>query len=347
MVEEWLLALEVVSDAVALCSGAVLLRCNRAFASLFSADASALRGARLEDLIADHFTPIANIAKKEPTASHERSTARLQYRDGRRFESERYSMNKRERPLEIVILRDVSSQVRAERQTAALANAESSAILSSGIWHELKSPVQGLNGALALIAASATSEPGDQLAVSRDIFGLMQESLGRMSFVLDGLRAVFSGEPLDKKTITVASFISDFLRVGEVEARRRNIAVVTTLAPGLTVAADPRALYQIFLNLFANAINALENARDERRITIRSRATDTHVLLAIEDTGHGMSTRAREQAFRPFESLRANGTGLGLYFVGKLVAALGGEIAIADTASGTCFELRFALPVTA
>jgi len=92
-----------------------------------------------------------------------------------------------------------------------------------------------------------------------------------------------------------------------------NIAVETVLASdGPRVWANGSQLQQLLLNLLINGEQALLAVEGPRRIVIRTRATETEVLLDVEDTGPGVPPDIRAKIFDPFFTTKPEGTGTGL-----------------------------------
>jgi signal transduction histidine kinase/CheY-like chemotaxis protein len=122
------------------------------------------------------------------------------------------------------------------------------------------------------------------------------------------------------------------------------------------VEIDPSDIEQAILNLAVNARDAIEG---KGSITIRTRAAlpaeldslersddlgPDPLVLAVRDTGEGMSSEVIEQVFDPFFTTKdvRKGTGLGLATVLRIVADAGGDIAVtSQQGGGTCFKLFF------
>ncbi len=114
----------------------------------------------------------------------------------------------------------------------------------------------------------------------------------------------------------------------------------------LTVRADPDHLHRIFLNLFRNALQAMERS-DPRVLSVEAEAGAAHqdgrerIAIRVRDTGPGLPERALERLFEPFSaSSSKGGAGLGLSIARELARAMGGDVALSETsASGAVFEV--------
>lgn len=120
------------------------------------------------------------------------------------------------------------------------------------------------------------------------------------------------------------------------------------LGPGAEarVIADPDHLHRLLVNLIRNGAQAVRTASAHdpdhpRRITISATPTGSQVAITVSDTGCGMPSRATENLFKPFSSVRnGEGVGLGLAIAQELAQAQGGELSLVSTGpEGTSFKL--------
>lgn len=122
--------------------------------------------------------------------------------------------------------------------------------------------------------------------------------------------------------------------------RHCGIRVVRDYAPELPrIAGHPGELNQVWTNLLDNAIDALPR---EGRLTLRTAPRDTHVLVEIEDNGHGIPAELLPRIWEPFFSTKpvGEGTGLGLDVVHTIVTqGHGGTIDVTSDANGTRFSI--------
>jgi signal transduction histidine kinase len=121
------------------------------------------------------------------------------------------------------------------------------------------------------------------------------------------------------------------------------------------VLADPMQIQQIVMNLFMNAIDAVDG-HGMLRIAIRhdpacgsADGKARRVCLTVEDDGCGMTQEEQRRVFDPFFTTKApgKGSGLGLSVVYGTVAELSGEIQLrSEPGKGTCFTIFLPLAAT-
>jgi PAS domain S-box-containing protein len=143
--------------------------------------------------------------------------------------------------------------------------------------------------------------------------------------------------------------VAELYRAGSREAGR-SARPKLTLDPALTeIEADRGRLRQIIHNLLANAIEALEGAKDpEIRVETRlvERAEGRLAEITVEDNGPGFRPDVIGQVFDPYVTTKSKGTGLGLAIVKKIVEEHGGRIE-ADNARTGGARVRIELPLAA
>jgi two-component system, NtrC family, nitrogen regulation sensor histidine kinase NtrY len=128
------------------------------------------------------------------------------------------------------------------------------------------------------------------------------------------------------------------------EERLNGVRLDVALAPQLPPAMlDAEQVRRVFVNLIDNALEALENIDDERRITVATAHDSSRGLLLAEvtDTGHGIPRSDFRRLFQPYFSTRGRGTGLGLAIVQRIITDHGGRIrAEANRPRGAKFTIE-------
>jgi PAS domain S-box-containing protein len=150
--------------------------------------------------------------------------------------------------------------------------------------------------------------------------------------------------------LEVGDLILDVLALGSRDLRQNRITVQTELAENLpSVSGDRIELQQALLNLVVNAIEAMSEEPDERRILTIRTAQDMldrkeAVRIEVQDRGTGFAPEEKDRLFDAFYSTKPHGVGMGLRISRSIVEEHGGRLwASANAGPGATFTC--ALPV--
>jgi PAS domain S-box-containing protein len=224
--------------------------------------------------------------------------------------------------------------------------------LTGGVAHDFNNMLHVMLGSLALLERHLSArEPAllRQLEIARQ--GAQRAATLTRQLLAFSRRQPLQPQALDPNRLVAA--MSELLRRTLGEA----IAIETVLAGGMwSMAADLNQLESAILNLAINARDAMPNGG---RLTIetanshldeayaREHAEVTagqYAMIAVSDTGTGMSREVVEKAFEPFFTTKGvgRGTGLGLSQVFGFVKQSGGHVKIySEPGQGTTVKLYF------
>jgi two-component system cell cycle sensor histidine kinase/response regulator CckA len=251
------------------------------------------------------------------------------------------------RPAALVLAHDVTERRRLEERLAQAEKMEAIGRLAGGVAHDFNNLLTVISGYAEILLAKADMPGREQLG---EIAHAAEQAAGlTRSLLAFSRRQVLHPRVLDVNEIVagmepiVRRIIGDDVSVG--------VRLAPELAP---VEADQAQLERVILNLAANARDAMP---DGGRLTIetadveldedyvRSRGEGTpgpNVLLAVSDTGVGMSDDVRRHLFEPFFTTKSPGagTGLGLATVFGVVKQSGGSIYVySEEGRGTTFKI--------
>ena len=155
--------------------------------------------------------------------------------------------------------------------------------------------------------------------------------------------AMASGREFDTERLDVNVLLDDVLLCIGRDFSKDGIFLVRDCEPGTTVRGDGLLLSQVVMNLVLNARRAMLSKGGELRLV--GRQTPNGVLIAISDTGCGMTPEVVSQIFEPFYSAAGktadrDGNGLGLVFCKQIVEAHNGSIHVeSEPGHGTTFKI--------
>jgi signal transduction histidine kinase len=247
-------------------------------------------------------------------------------------------------------IEDITAQKRLEANLVSTRKLADLGTLTAGIVHELKSPLQVITGqSESLLNRLKRGEPPDAERLTRGL-----EMINRNGWrIADTIRSMLdyartSSAPMEPSNLN--DLVRDTLLLVEHElATRANIQIHTDLAPDLPVwPCDRNQIIQALINLLMNAQDAM-SAGGEIIIRTHYFPERRRLLLAVADTGAGISEGVREKIFSPFFTTKPPGvgTGLGLSILMSIVQAHGGEVSVESRTippdRGTTFTLSFPL----
>jgi signal transduction histidine kinase len=133
------------------------------------------------------------------------------------------------------------------------------------------------------------------------------------------------------------SFLQPLLNEKHVQLRK---AFDADLPP---VHGDPEQLWEAFLNLIRNAVDAMPNGGN---LTVNTKKNGTKALVSISDDGRGMTHEEARNLFLPFFTTKSDGTGLGLAHTQQIVNEHGGKIdCTTSLGKGSTFSIELPLVV--
>ncbi len=238
-----------------------------------------------------------------------------------------------------VYVRDITEKVRMESIAEAVETMNNIGYVFAAVRHELGNPINSIKAALSVLRANLDSYPLHTVA---DYIERLISEVGRVENLLRSLRSFSLYERPELQRVKVGAFVSSFAGLVADEARKRGFALTVAAEDECCALCDPRALQQVLLNLFANAADALRE-RDEPELRIGVSAGDGLVSIRVSDNGSGMTEEQTRNLFKPFYTSKENGTGLGLVISRKMLAKMGGTIAV-DSNVGEGTTVTITLP---
>jgi PAS domain S-box-containing protein len=248
--------------------------------------------------------------------------------------------------LVVVALRDVSERVRFEERRHAAQRMETVGRLAGGVAHDF-------NNLLAVILTCAELIREEAPAPRDDVEDILAAAR-RGADLTRQLLAFSSRRQVSPRRIDVNAQVSDTRKM-LARILGEDVEIETHLGAGVwTVEIDPSQLEQVLLNLVVNARDAMPGGG---KLTIETGNVDLdesyarehpdvtpgeHALLAVSDTGVGMTADVRLRIFEPFFSTKAPGagSGMGLATVFGIVQQAGGHIWVcSEPAHGTTFKI--------
>jgi len=244
-------------------------------------------------------------------------------------------LRERERAAAEARERALSELHRSEERRALSERLASLGRLAAGVAHEMNNPLAFVGTNLAFVDAELRGAG----AADPEVLAALAESRGgldRMKHIVQELRGFARGRADGPGPVDAAAALEEARRT--LAARfARTARLEVRAAPDLPlVLADRAELVQVLVNLLANAADAVEQqGRTPALVEAELTAFDGGVVVAIADSGPGLSAEAQAHAFEPFFSTKGQrGTGLGLALSREFVERWGGRIEAANRPAG-------------
>ncbi len=230
----------------------------------------------------------------------------------------------------ICLLSDLTELAALQKQIHTKENLAALGELSAGIAHEFKNALATISGYAQMIRSEA--QPGTDLHEHGDL--ILRQTRSLTHVVTEFLKFARPLELADEQ-VSLRPMIERI--VAEIGEAVPGVPFVTTGEFG-DVSGDDALLRQAILNLARNAAEAATDNPAGGRVIIRGEIDKPGPFqgqrISITDNGPGIPAEALSKIFMPFYTTKANGTGLGLAVVQKIVVQHGGSIEARNQALG-------------
>ena len=169
----------------------------------------------------------------------------------------------------------------------------------------------------------------------------------RASDIVSGIRGLFKMARLQSSAVEVNEAILEVINLTHGELVKNGVTVQTQLTEGLQLIQGDRVqLQQVILNLIINAVEAMSGVSEGSRELLISSGKDASggVLVAVQDSGSGLSPEGFDRLFEAFYTTKTGGMGMGLTVCRSIVEQHGGLIR-ASRKAGPGATIQITLPV--
>ena len=217
--------------------------------------------------------------------------------------------------------------------------------LISIVAHDLKSPLNQINGLLGLMRLTTTNLSDEALTY----IDMMEQSSGRLSTMIAKILDVEAIESqklnLVMENHDLAGLLHSLCQRYKVAATQKSIIICENLSGDSSAIVDKGYADQVFENLLSNAIKF---SPQNKKVYVSITRRNEKIVAEVKDEGPGLSEDDKKKLFGKYQKLSAKptgnetSTGLGLSIVKKFVDAMQGEIWCESSAgNGASFFVAF------
>jgi PAS domain S-box-containing protein len=325
---------------------------NSGAAALYGWSAEEVRGKNLHDLLKSKF-PVPEQHIQATLAKGRRWEGNLiqQTRDGREIvvASRKIMQHHNNKPPVVLeICRDITSQLQAEEALRRSERLAAMGRMAGIVAHEINNPLESVVNLFYLLKEHASLDEPAKLYAR-----MAEQELHRISHITRQTLS-FYRESAQATAVSIPNLLDGILELQAHPIKANRITVTRDYRNCAKIVGFEGELRQVFLNLMANAIQAMPQGGCLRlRIYQSSHITGpaAGVRVFITDTGSGIKSEDAAHLFEPFFSTKATkGTGLGLWICKGIVEKYEGSIRFRSTrlrwGASTCFSVFLPTPLS-
>lgn len=220
----------------------------------------------------------------------------------------------------------------ANRERERLDRFRSLGEMSARVAHEIKNPLNAIEGAATYISKNFRGE------LLNEFTAIIKEEVERLNKLTTGLLS-FSKPVLPQRSLgNINEIIEKTIQLLKDEMKNARLQVELRLDRGISdFYFDKGQIKQVLINLMVNAIEATP---PDGRITISSERVNSMVKISLKDTGIGIKDEDLANIFKPFFTTKTRGSGLGLAIAERIIKNHEGTISVESKEKvGTTFTL--------
>lgn len=255
----------------------------------------------------------------------------------------------------MILVRDITEKKNQDILLHRMENLANLTNLAAGMAHEIKNPLGAISIHIQLIqkALAKARENQDKLPAKKfveDHIDVVNEEIEHLNkLVMDFLlavRPVKAQLELKEPDKLIEGLVSFF----KPEFNREGIEVVFRPSDsGKRILLDEKLFRDVIMNISQNSLAALKSKYNSdqtgAKFCISNTVRENKYIITIADNGCGMSEESLSKIFEPYYTTKANGTGLGMTMVYKIIKEFSGEIIVdSEEGKGTAFTITFPIP---
>lgn len=214
--------------------------------------------------------------------------------------------------------------------------------LATGLAHEIHNPLTIISGKAQVLLLKKDKKGYDQQV--EDVLKTIVKQTKRAADITRKLLMFSQGKGSIREKINFETMVNDTVALVSYQAALDDIRIVKQIDHHLPeYYGNPAAFREIFLNLFLNAVQAVEKS-GAIQISVRYKSIDRLLEIRVSDTGIGIPQEDVNQLFNPFFTTRKEGVGLGLFVTQQIVHRYNGSIRV-ESNSGEGTTVVVQLPI--
>ena len=215
-------------------------------------------------------------------------------------------------------------EIRLKEQLSKAERLSSLGEMAAGISHEIRNPLGIIRSSAELLKKKmAKLDPGNTIPE------IIVEESTRVNKLISDFFNLAKPRKLNVKPCQIEAILEKNLAFLAPQIESNGYTVIRNFSPDLPeIVADDELLYQAFLNILINAMQAMPTGGE---IYVELRSNHDYVVVIVEDEGEGIPDAIIDKIWNPFFTTKDKGTGLGLGIVKSMIESHGGRVNIRNS----------------
>lgn len=194
--------------------------------------------------------------------------------------------------------------------------------MAAQVAHEIKNPLNSISMVVQRLASEFTITPRIE---SREMLSILEKEVNRIRDSVNRFYSILAPVHLKWECTEICQLVEEVLAEFLPELKLKNINFRTFYRACPQIMLDREKMREVLRNLIRNAIEAMEKD-GELKVSVSLKGED--LLIAIGDNGEGISKEELQKIGLPFYTTKSKGSGMGLFYVRKVIESHGGNLII-------------------
>jgi two-component system, NtrC family, sensor histidine kinase HydH len=235
----------------------------------------------------------------------------------------------------ILILDDITEQVRLENQVRRQEKLVAMGQLASTVAHEIRNPLNSIGMIVGLLDRRYAPDETDDKYRSK--FQSVTKEIGRINDIVEQFIRFARPPKLQVQPADISVIMKDIDTLYQETMAMSQVDWQVAIEPCDNLPVDVAQLKQVLINLVQNAKDALDGPG---RIIMTGTVGERGYMITVEDTGIGIPPEDMERIFELYFTNKQQGTGIGLAMAHQIISRHQGTIAVTSTpGTGTTFTI--------
>lgn len=231
---------------------------------------------------------------------------------------------------DVTKLKELEEQITRGKQLTAMGN------LASGVAHEIRNPLNSISTIVQQLKKDF--EPKEDKEDYEKFVDVVYKEVQRINKTIESFLKLAKPKPVQRSKFNLAKFFNELFMQFEKEMKNKSIELKIENEYDDFVNWDYDQMRQVMINLIKNASDAIEGSG---KINITCKKVDDKILLTVNDDGKGISPDKLDKIFNLYFTTKAEGTGIGLGIVQRIINEHGGIIKVSSQENiGTKFIIE-------